>query len=124
MRVSAMPSPPFPSTISRPRRAVIASAAIESGPRAPAHAGGPPVTISRRRALALACVLVALLPAARAAAGWTSLGAMPAPRREGPGLVFKNGQGTVALTALTPSVVRVRFAPGESLGRDHSWAIL
>ena len=49
---------------------------------------------------------------------------MPAPRREGRALVFQNAQGTVAVSALTTSVVRVRFAPAPSLGRDHSWAIL
>jgi alpha-glucosidase (family GH31 glycosyl hydrolase) len=38
--------------------------------------------------------------------------------------VFQNGQGTVAVSALTPSVVRVRFSPSASPGRDHSYAIL
>src|SRR5712691_2350589 len=41
----------------------------------------------RRRNLALACALVLLLPAARAAAQWASLGAMPAPRRERAALI-------------------------------------
>jgi alpha-glucosidase len=77
-----------------------------------------------RRLLALACALAFVLPASRAAAGWTSLDAMSAPRREGASWVFQNAQGTVALSAVTPSVVRVRFAPGPSLGRDHSYAIL
>jgi alpha-glucosidase len=77
-----------------------------------------------RRRLALAVALALLLPATRAAAEWASLGAMPAPRRERSALVFQNAQGTVAVSALTPSVVRVRFAPSPSLGRDHSYAIL
>jgi alpha-glucosidase len=78
----------------------------------------------RRRALALAVALTLLLPAARAGADWASLGAMPAPRRDGSGLVFQNAQGTVSLSAVTPSVLRVRFLPGPALGRDHSYAIL
>ena len=78
----------------------------------------------RRRCLAVAVALALLLPATRAAAEWASLGAMPAPRRERSALVFRNAQGTVAVSALTPSVVRVRFAPSPNLGRDHSYAIL
>jgi len=80
--------------------------------------------LRRRRVVIAACALLLSLPAARAAAGWASLESMPAPRREGRALVFQNAQGTVAVSALTPSVVRVRFAPAPSLGRDHSWAIL
>ncbi len=76
-----------------------------------------------RRPLALACAVFAVLPAARAAAGWTSVDAMSAPRRERSTLVFQNAQATVAVSALGPSVVRVRFAPQASLGRDHSYAI-
>jgi len=82
------------------------------------------VNLVRRRALALAFVFVALLPVSRAAAQWASLGAMPEPRRDRSSLVFQNAQGTVAVSALTPQIVRVRFAPGPSLGRDHSYAIL
>ena len=82
------------------------------------------MNLVRRRALALALALVALLPVSRAAAQWASLGEMPAPKRERSTLVFQNAQGTVAVSALTPQVVRVRFAPGPSLGRDHSYAIL
>ena len=82
------------------------------------------MNLVRRRALALALALVALLPVSRAAAQWASLGEMPAPKRERATLVFQNSQGTVAVSALTPQVVRVRFAPGPSLGRDHSYAIL
>ncbi|HEV7498419.1 MAG TPA: glycoside hydrolase family 31 protein, partial [Vicinamibacteria bacterium] len=78
----------------------------------------------RRRHVVLAALVVLLSPAARAAAGWSSLESMPAPRREGSALVFQSAQGTVAVSALTPSVVRVRFAPGGPLGRDHSYAIL
>ncbi len=72
------------------------------------------------RALALAVLLA--VPAT-AHAGWASLGAMPAPRREPHGLVFRNEQATVAITVLAPDVVRVRFTPGAP-GRDHSYAVV
>ena len=78
----------------------------------------------RRHGMALAVALALLLPSTRADAQWASLGAMPAPRRERSALVFRNAQGTVAVSALSPDVVRVRFAPTSSLGRDHSYAIL
>ena len=57
-------------------------------------------------------------------AGWSSLGAMPAPQREPNALVFKNDQGIVSLTVLAPDIVRVRFAPTPSFGRDHSYAVV
>jgi alpha-glucosidase len=82
------------------------------------------VTHARRR-IAVFIAFLALLPAAsHAATGWSSLDAMPAPRRDGSALVFQNAQGTLAVSAVSPSVVRVRFAPGGTLGRDHSYAIL
>ena len=69
-------------------------------------------------------VLAVLLGPAPLYAGWASLGAMPAPRREGRTLVFHDAQGTVAVTAVSPEIVRVRFAPGPGLGRDHSYAVV
>src|SRR5262245_40627767 len=79
-----------------------------------------------RRAGLLAClVLLASVPSAlRLEAGWASLGTMPAPRRDGQTLTFRNDQGVVALTVLAPDIVRVRFAPGPALGRDHSYAVV
>src|SRR4051812_271901 len=76
----------------------------------------------RRVALGSAILLLVAAPSSRA--GWTSLETMPAPRRQGSAVVFQNAQGTVALSVVAPSIVRVRFAPGPSLGRDHSYAIL
>jgi len=76
----------------------------------------------RRRLLVTALLCLAAAPSARA--GWTTLEAMPAPRRDPSALVFQNAQGTVAVSVAAPQVVRVRFAPGPALGRDHSWAIL
>src|SRR4051812_29553873 len=56
--------------------------------------------------------------------GWASLGDMPAPVRSGNTVTFHNNQGIVAVTAVSPEIVRVRFSPGRSLGRDHSYAIV
>jgi alpha-glucosidase len=71
----------------------------------------------------LVLLLLFLSPAA-GLAQWASLGDMPAPRREGNTLTFQNKQGIVAVTALAPDIVRVRFSPTPSFGRDHSYAIV
>ena len=76
-----------------------------------------------RRVLCLV-VLALLFGAAPLHAGWASLGSMPAPRHEGRALVFHNAQGTVAVAVLAPEIVRIRFAPGPGLGRDHSYAVI
>ena len=78
------------------------------------------MTKARRLGFALLAVLFAI----PLEAGWASLGAMSAPRREGRTLLFHNAQGTVAVTALAPEIVRVRFVPGPALGRDHSYAVV
>jgi alpha-glucosidase len=67
--------------------------------------------------------LLLCLAAAPAAAGWASLGAMPAPERVANALVFRNEQGIASLTVLAPDIVRVRFSPTPSFGRDHSYAV-
>jgi alpha-glucosidase len=59
-----------------------------------------------------------------AAAQWASLGDMPAPRRDGNTLTFQNSQGIVSVTAVAPDIVRVRFSPTRTFGRDHSYAIV
>jgi alpha-glucosidase len=68
--------------------------------------------------------VVALAVAAPAYAGWSSLGRMPAPQKSGAGLLFRNEQGTVRVTAVAPAVMRVRFRPGPEPGREHSYAVL
>lgn len=78
------------------------------------------MTHPARAGLALALFLLA----APAGAGWHSLEAVSPPRREGDTLVFRGAQGVAALTVLGPEVVRVRFAPGPALGRDHSYAVV
>jgi len=68
--------------------------------------------------------LLALLGAAPAWAGWTSLGAMPAGQRLANGVEYHNRQGSVSITVLTPAIVRVRFAPGKQFGPVHSFALV
>jgi alpha-glucosidase len=70
-----------------------------------------------------ACVLL-LTVTAPAAAQWTSLRDMPAPRRIDNGLVYRSVQGVVSVTASAPDIVRVRFSPARDFGRDHSYAIV
>ncbi len=74
--------------------------------------------------LRMALLAPALALAPQALAGWSSLGAMPPPRRDGTALVFQNEQGTVALSVVAPDVVRVRFSPTQGFGRDHSYVVL
>jgi alpha-glucosidase len=71
-----------------------------------------------------AFVVLAALATPSAFAGWASLGAFPAPTREGRTLAFKNEQGVVAVTVLAPEIVRVRFSPTPKFGRDHSYAVV
>ncbi len=56
--------------------------------------------------------------------GWTSLGAMPVPTWDGKTLWFHNGQGTLAIMALSDDVIRVRFTTQSNFGRDHSYAVV
>lgn len=75
--------------------------------------------------LGLSCGLAFVLSTASpAAAQWVSLGAMPAPRQEANSLTFRNRQGTVVVTVVEPDIFRVRFAPRQELGRDHSYSVL
>src|SRR5678815_702635 len=75
-----------------------------------------------RRALLASVLFVGL--AGPVEAQWSSLGDMPAPVRSGNTVTFKNAQGIVAVTAVSPEIVRVRFSPAAALGRDHSYAVV
>jgi alpha-glucosidase len=68
-------------------------------------------------------VLLLLLPVSTAAQ-WASIGDMPAPKRDASGLVFQSAQGIVSVGAIAPDIVRVRFSPTKTFGRDHSYAIV
>ena len=80
------------------------------------------------------CLTVLLLAPAVTEAQWASIGAMPRPTRAGDTLTFRNSQGIVAITAVAPDIIRIRFAPRlrqrpggnarEPFGRDHSYAIV
>lgn len=69
-------------------------------------------------------LLLAGCAAPSAEAGWESLREMPAPARDGDTLVFRSSQGAVAIAALSPHVVRFRFAPSGVFARDHSYAVV
>jgi alpha-glucosidase len=58
------------------------------------------------------------------AAGWSSLGAMSAPERDGKTLLFHGAQGTLAITPVSDDVIRVRFTREQNFGRDHSYAVV
>ncbi len=75
-----------------------------------------------RSAICLTIVL-GLAPGV-ADAQWASIGSMPRPTRTGDTLTFRNKQGTIAVTAVAPDIIRVRFAPKPALGRDHSYAVV
>jgi alpha-glucosidase len=77
--------------------------------------------MSRIRALAVA--VLAFVPAA-ASAGWTSVGAVSAPTREGDALVFRARRAIVSVSVLGPESIRVRFSPTREFGRDHSYAVV
>ena len=74
--------------------------------------------------LLLSLVVISFVGADSAAAQWSSLGAMPRPSADGQTLTWRNEQGIVAITPITPEVIRVRFAPVRRFGRDHSYALL
>jgi alpha-glucosidase len=72
--------------------------------------------------VAASLFLLVLAPPSRG--GWASLGPLPPPAREEAGFLFRSGQGVLRVTALSPEVVRVRFAPATRFGRDHSYAVV
>ena len=78
----------------------------------------------RLRLLVPLTLVLLLVTAARATAQWASLGDMPPPVRDSNTATFKNHQGIVAVSALAPDIIRVRFSPTPTFGRDHSYAVV
>jgi alpha-glucosidase len=76
------------------------------------------------RGAAALVALAAWLAAAPALAGWTTLGAFPAPERSGQSLLFRNEQAVASVTVLASDIVRVRVSPTKAFGRDHSYAVV
>ena len=72
----------------------------------------------RHSRLAAIVVCAALAPAA-AFAGWSSVGAVSAPTREGDSLVFRGAQGIAAVSVLGPEAIRVRFSPTKEF-EEHA----
>ncbi len=81
------------------------------------------MTRYRRATVHLWIVFLLCLPTSLLAQ-WTSIGDMPSPRREGNTLTFQNARSIVSVTAVAPDIVRVRFSPTRTFGRDHSYAIV
>ncbi len=69
-------------------------------------------------------VFVVLMLARPLAAMWHSIGAMTASPPQGNQMLFHNGRAVVALTVLSPDLVRVRMSPTPALGPDYSWAVI
>ena len=67
---------------------------------------------------------VSLLGPTIAEAQWASVGDAPRPEQRENALVFRSPQGILAVSAVSPEIIRVRFAPGAVAGRDHSYAVL
>ncbi len=63
-------------------------------------------------------------PLAASGAGWQQPGAVTAVQQVQNGVEIKAGAATVRITVLSPSVVRVRYAPGGKFSSDHSWAVV
>ena len=78
--------------------------------------------MSRTWKLGVAALAVLLL-ANDSRADWATL-SFKAPAREGGALVFRGEQGIASVSVLAPEVVRVRFSPTPSFGRDHSYAVV
>jgi alpha-glucosidase len=77
-----------------------------------------------RLAASTAALCVSLLSALPAAAQWVAVGAVGAPKRSGATLTFQNARTIVAITAVSPEIVRVRLSPTRTFGRDHSYAVV
>jgi len=80
--------------------------------------------VKRQHSLGPLALLGLLALPVPASAQWASLGDMPKPTRVGDTVTFRNQQGVVLVAAVAPDIVRVRFAPGRALGRDHSYAVV
>jgi len=71
-----------------------------------------------------AALLVFAFVPTTALAGWSSVGAVAAPTRDGDALLFRGAQAIVAVSVLGPEAIRVRFSPTREFGRDHSYAVV
>src|SRR6266566_7079334 len=78
------------------------------------------ILIRARRTIVVALLLWNPAPAL---AQWTSLGTMT-PERQGDALVFHDPRTILSVAALSPEIIRVRFSPTRTFGRDHSYAIV
>ena len=68
-------------------------------------------------------ILLVLLPLS-AAAQWSGVGTLQRPEQTAGGLLYRGGNVTVSVTAVSPQIMRIRLARGSSFGREHSYAVL
>ncbi len=54
---------------------------------------------------------------------WRTLSFSEPPAQNGAGVLFKNPGGILAVTIITPDIVRIRFSPTPAFVRDHSYSI-
>jgi len=74
--------------------------------------------------LAFAAVASSLLAPAPARAAWETVGAVTSAARTGDAVTFATASGArVAVSFVTPDVVRVRMSPKGAFGRDFSYAL-
>ncbi len=71
----------------------------------------------------VAWVFLLLFPVS-SPAQWTAVDTLPRPERTPTGLIYRGGTVALAVTSVTPEIVRVRLVPGRDFGRDHSYAVL
>ena len=79
-----------------------------------------------RRPFRRLAFLLALLAAhaAPARAGWSSIGDVSAVEPLAQGVLLRAGESAVAATALSPQILRLRYAPDGRFPREHSWAVV
>src|SRR5438309_1535832 len=69
-------------------------------------------------------IAVVLCSATVWGAGWQGLGAISNVQQVPSGVEVRAGTGAIRITALSPSVIRVRYAPNGTFPADHSWAVV
>lgn len=72
----------------------------------------------------LLAIAVFALASSPPGVGWQSLGRVRPSEHDERAVVLRGDHALVSVTAISPEVVRVRFAPRAAFGRDHSYAVV
>lgn len=78
----------------------------------------------RRTPVAILIFTFALALPWPSSAQWTAVRSLGQPARTPTGLVFRGDSVVLAVSLVTPEILRVRLARGDRLGRDHSYAVV